>query len=438
MVPLAVFTTTIAPDDSQPGRIDRRARLPHDGARGLLTGESRDLGLHGIDNLALQATVEAIEVPRPPASDDGIGDELEHAAPKGTVSQERRHLQDGVLTSAADETFGADRLIRLEQGEQCVAEGVLHPRAPELVELAPEDRQRIRDGLVAGPPQAHVEQVQAEGAAFLGYVEIDDVGTSPRRHQAEHGVGEVAVRVDDDERRRTTIVGNGLHEVARDAEQERRLPATGLGDQQQMTAEQLVGQRDRHGSTLVGRDADAAAVSHREWPGHASPSAGPLEQRDIGLGLRQMPETGQLAGVQDRRRSGRGQRSKRAQVERILADAPRRQTVAGGQVELAIRSRQPVQALAHRRGRGVGRREDGQPNLGPIGDAADLLLNQAHIVDGSPRESSHEQERRHDPHADAADQERQLQPLARAVPLVPLVGQTAGNQQCRPHEDRGE
>src|SRR2546428_806514 len=68
----------------------------------------------------------------------------------------------------------ADGLVPLVQRQQSEAEGVLHPRPPEAVELAPEDREHIGDRLVAIAPQADVEQVQPEGARAPGQVEEDD------------------------------------------------------------------------------------------------------------------------------------------------------------------------------------------------------------------------------------------------------------------------
>jgi hypothetical protein len=127
---------------------------------------------------------------------------------------------EGVLTFTSRGAFSADRLIHLKQGEQRISEGIFHPRPPEAVELAPEDRQRIRDRFVAVPPQTHVEQVQAEGPIPFRDVEDEDIVTSAWRHQTEHCVGEVAVRVDEHECRWTTIVRGGLHEVAGDAGQE--------------------------------------------------------------------------------------------------------------------------------------------------------------------------------------------------------------------------
>src|SRR5581483_7583323 len=107
--------------------------------------------------------------------DDGVADEPEDAAAEGGVDQDRRHIEDGVLPTPPSGVRGADRLVRLVQREQREAEGVLHPRAPEAIELAPEDRQGVGYRLVAVAEEACVEEVQAEGARSLRHVEVDDI-----------------------------------------------------------------------------------------------------------------------------------------------------------------------------------------------------------------------------------------------------------------------
>ena len=60
-----------------------------------------------------------------------------------------------------------------------------------------EHAQSVLDELVASPTQANVQQVQAERAPYgLADIEMDHLGLTPGRHQAEHHAGQVAVRVD--------------------------------------------------------------------------------------------------------------------------------------------------------------------------------------------------------------------------------------------------
>src|SRR3712207_8343488 len=56
-----------------------------------------------------------------------------------------------------------------------------------------------------------VEQVEAEGARDVGDVEEDHVVAAPHGHQAERRVGQVAVRVDEDDRDRKSTRLNSSH-----------------------------------------------------------------------------------------------------------------------------------------------------------------------------------------------------------------------------------
>ena len=132
------------------------------------------------------------------------------------------------------------------------------------------------------------------------------------------------------------------------------------------------------------------------------------------------------------RRPRRGQRTQLAQVEIVLAEASRLQAVAGRQVELPIRRRESIQAFVHRRRWRVGRREDGQADLGDVGDAADLLLDQAHVVDGTVEQPSSEPDRGWNADTDGESQQPELQPLAGVEPLIPLKGQASRDEERGP------
>ena len=94
----------------------------------------------------------------------------------------------------------ADCLVCLEQGHECHAEGILHARSPEGVELAPEDAQGIADGLVAVPAEPNVEQVQAERAPMVRDIEVDNVRGAlgrprPRAARARSRCGSTRIRL---------------------------------------------------------------------------------------------------------------------------------------------------------------------------------------------------------------------------------------------------
>jgi hypothetical protein len=81
----------------------------------------------------------------------------------------------------------------------------------------------------------------------------------------------------------------GQHGVLRQAQQQRRLAAARLGDQQQMATQQVIWQRYCHALPLVARKPDTTGAGN--GAGQRQPAAGrcPLEQRDIGRGVRQVP-----------------------------------------------------------------------------------------------------------------------------------------------------
>src|SRR5260370_41557742 len=140
---------------------------------------------------------------------------------------------------------GADRLIRLKQGHEREAKGVLHARTPEGVKLSLEDAQRVTDRLIAVPAETHVEQIYSEGTLAVGHVQVDDVSATFGRHKRQRRCSEIAVWVDQD---KASLIGPGLtsagfrrpgqHEVVYQAEHQGRLATPGLRDREQMAPEQ--------------------------------------------------------------------------------------------------------------------------------------------------------------------------------------------------------
>ena len=197
--PLAVSTTTMAPSRSQAPAGRSWSAAGRRSARATTAGEALHLGLHRVDDLHLQAPVEAVEVvvhqARTTGSRTGRSSLRRKAASARTAGTSR-------TVCWRPRPAGPRRgLVGLVEGEQGEAEGVLHPRAPEAVELPPEDRQGVGHRLVAVPAQADVQQVQAEGARPLGHVEEDDVPPARRRDEPQGGLGQVAVGVDQHQRR---------------------------------------------------------------------------------------------------------------------------------------------------------------------------------------------------------------------------------------------
>ena len=94
----------------------------------------------------------------------------------------------------------------------------------------------------------------------------------------------------------------------------------------------------------MGRDADPAAAGDRQRQGQALAGGRPLQERHVGLGLGQVPEAGQLPGVEHRTRPGRRDRSQVPQVAASQIQAAGHEAVAGGQAELAVGRGEPVQA----------------------------------------------------------------------------------------------
>jgi hypothetical protein len=103
--------------------------------------------------------------------------------PKPRNPEQVRHLEDRVLRApACDRVNVADRLVGFEQGHEREAKCVLHPRAPECIELALEDAQRVPHGLIAVPAQADVEQVHAERALEVADIQIHHLRAPLKRH----------------------------------------------------------------------------------------------------------------------------------------------------------------------------------------------------------------------------------------------------------------
>src|SRR5438876_5245480 len=123
--------------------------------------------MYRIGNFDLKTPVEMIEVAGPPSLDDGVRNGLQQAASECRVGEDSRHLKNRVLSASTGGILSTDRLIHLEEGEQCEAKRILHPWTPEAVELAPEDRKCIGHSLVAIPAQPDIQQVQSERTTLL-------------------------------------------------------------------------------------------------------------------------------------------------------------------------------------------------------------------------------------------------------------------------------
>ena len=183
--------------------------------------------------------------------------------------------------------------------------------------------EHVGDRLVARPAQPGVDQVEAEGPRALADVEVDDVAAPVRRH--EPSAAWARSRCGSTRTSARAARRPGCHQVAGDPQEQRRLAAPGLGDQQQVAAQQVVGQRDRDASGPGGRrrrsGSRAATVpgSGRRggrWCARGSGTSAPA--------LGQVPQAGQLAGVEDRPRAGRRQRRERAQVAAARVEAAAR------------------------------------------------------------------------------------------------------------------
>ena len=130
--------------------------------------------------------------------------------------------------------------------------------------------------------------------------------------------------------------------------------------------------------------------------GEALAGAGALHEGDVRPRLREVPQAGQFPRVEDV--SARlGRRRKRTEGGHPAGPGstgcgpPSRpeggegaghQAVAGGQAVLSVGGRELAQAARRPLG-SAGRGEDRQPELGQVGDATELLLHEAHVVDGA-------------------------------------------------------
>ena len=124
--------------------------------------------LDGVDDFLPVPQLEWVEVTAEPVSDGGVSGALEDAVSKARNTQQVWYLQHRMLRAAAcDWIDAADRFVRLKQGHEREAKGVLHARTPEGVELTLEDAQRVTDRLIAVPAETHVEQIYTEGTLRL-------------------------------------------------------------------------------------------------------------------------------------------------------------------------------------------------------------------------------------------------------------------------------
>jgi hypothetical protein len=292
----------------------------------------------------------------------GIADSFQDLLAEAAAGQQRRHLEQGVLGGpAALGIVVAERLVGLEQRHQGKAEGVLHAGPPECVELATDNAQSVADGLIAVPAEADVEQVEAERTALIRDVQVDHVGRALRRHQAQSGLGQVAVRVNQDQ---TVTVAARLAQLMLDQpQQEAGFAAAGLGHRQQVAAHQRSRQVYRHTVALVLGQSDAAAMGHggRQRQPPAGGGFLQLQHGHVVGCLGQVPKPGQLPHVEQPRAAERRQV---AQVGSFLSHPARHQLVACRQGKRPVGGRHPLQSRPEGIWWRERRRDDGQSQLG--------------------------------------------------------------------------
>ena len=372
-----MLTTTIAPSRIQSGRVYRRARLTDDEARGLAADVALNFGLHRIDDLELEATVQRIEVAGPPLDDQAVFYHAEQLTAKVRVREERRDIQDRVLAVPAI-GFGTDGLIHLVEGEQGEAESVLHPRTPEAVELPPEDHQGVRDGLIPRPAQTDVEQIQAKGTGCIGDVEEDDVVATIGWDDPEGGIREISMGIDQDNCGTNLSGIRCFGNVAGQAQEKRGLAATGLGDEEEVPPQDLVGDGDGNVLPLVRGNSDGTSLGDGHRQREEMPCGRALYVRHIGGSQREVPEAGDFPrGEQAGRPRGQGRKTGQSAVPRV--ERPRPETVAVRPLELTVGADEFLE-LGVEAGTGNGRRcEDGQANFDEEGRMGELFAHQARI-----------------------------------------------------------
>ncbi len=341
------------------------------------------------------------------------------------------------MAGAAIRVGRTDSLVRVDQREEREAERVLHPGAPELVELLPEDRDGVGHRLLGIPPQPDVEQVQPEGPLTLAHIEVDHVGAPVERHHAQRCLGEVPMRIDDDHRRRRPARASGPHEILRQTQEERGLAAPRFRHQQQVPAQQIVGKCHGDGPSLMRGHSDAAASGDGEREGQPLAGRGALKECHVGQTLGQVPETCQLAGIEDRERAGGDERPQRHETIRPRSDHARVEAVPGRQAELPVCSDQPMELVLDLHPTRFTGCEHGQSQLRAVRDAAHLLLDELHVVDRVPIEMTRQPQRGRDRGHDTGPAEPQLQPRTGAVPLVALEDERTGAHQPQHGEHTG-
>jgi hypothetical protein len=118
------------------------------------------------EDFLLIAPVERGDVALPPGSDDGIGAPGYEPGAERQIVEERGQVEERVLRPARGVgptgVGGDEGLIRRIEGAEPEAEGVLHPRPPELGELVTEDDGRAFPRAIAVPAEADIKRVEAQ------------------------------------------------------------------------------------------------------------------------------------------------------------------------------------------------------------------------------------------------------------------------------------
>ena len=168
------------------------------------------------------------------------------------------------------------------------------------------------------------------------------------------------------------------------------------------------------------RYADATAVRHRRRQRQPVSGGGPLEQRNIGRGVRQVPHAGQLAGGENRLAMCRTQPDRNLQITAVELQRAAYKAIGGRQVVAPIGGRQPVEVRRELRVSCAVGRVNCQAELAPIGDAGDFFAHQVHVVHRGSRPAAQgwQSDCQSDEHRHG--QTAQLQPLTAAQPGKPL------------------
>jgi hypothetical protein len=183
----AVHEDDLVPFD-EPAEVNGRPRLADDLARHLVAQVFVNLGLNGVDDLQPLARIERVEIALEPVTDHRVTRPLQDILTEPSSLENGRHFQDGVLGVASEtRVLSAQVLVGFEKRQHREAECVLHARAPEAIELATEDAQRVGGSLIPIPAHAGVQQVDAEGPAPVGDVEVDHIGLAVSGNESQRG-----------------------------------------------------------------------------------------------------------------------------------------------------------------------------------------------------------------------------------------------------------